>query len=143
MVYVGQEEGKLVALRQMIQTGFKPPVLIFVDSVEKAKELFRELIYDGVNVEVIHSERTQAQRDGAILNFRAGKIWVRFCLDCLLKVENSEKCRYYRVGRAGRAERKGEAVTFFTKEDAPRLKAIAKVIKKSGGEVPDWIIKFY
>ena len=58
---MGQEEGKLIAVRQLIQEGFKPPVLIFVQSIERAKELFHELIYDGINVDVIHSERTKAQ----------------------------------------------------------------------------------
>lgn len=41
--------------------GMRPPVLIFVQSIERAKELFRELVYDGINVDVIHSERTQTQ----------------------------------------------------------------------------------
>ena len=41
--------------------GFQPPMLIFVQSKERAKELFQELIYDGINVDVIHSDRTQAQ----------------------------------------------------------------------------------
>ena len=36
-------------------------MLIFVQSKERAKELFHELIYDGISVDVIHSERTQAQ----------------------------------------------------------------------------------
>ncbi len=54
--------------------GFSPPVLVFVQSRERAKELFHELIYDGLNVEVIHSERTQAQRDNIIKCFRSGKV---------------------------------------------------------------------
>jgi ATP-dependent RNA helicase DDX52/ROK1 len=61
LIYVGSEEGKLIAMRQIIQEGLKPPVLIFVQSIERARELFNELIYDGINVEVIHSERTRAQ----------------------------------------------------------------------------------
>ena len=32
-------------------------MLVFVQSIERAKELFHELIYDGMNVDVIHSER--------------------------------------------------------------------------------------
>ena len=51
-----------------------PPVLIFVQSVDRAKQLFHELIYDGINVDVIHSERTQAQRDNIVKSFRAGKV---------------------------------------------------------------------
>jgi superfamily II DNA/RNA helicase len=36
-------------------------VLVFVQSKERAKELFHELIYDGMNVDVIHADRTQLQ----------------------------------------------------------------------------------
>ena len=41
--------------------GIQPLVLIFVQSKECAKELFHELIYDGINVHVIHADRTQLQ----------------------------------------------------------------------------------
>ena len=47
---------------------------MFVQSKERAKELFHELIYDGLNVEVIHADRTQAQRDNIIKSFRAGRV---------------------------------------------------------------------
>lgn len=36
-------------------------MLIFVQSKDRAKELFNELIYDGLNIDVIHAERTQTQ----------------------------------------------------------------------------------
>ena len=54
--------------------GFTPPLLVFVQSKERAKELFHELIYDGLNVEVIHADRTQAQRDNIIRSFRGGRV---------------------------------------------------------------------
>lgn len=54
--------------------GITPPMLVFVQSIERAKELFHELIYDGINVDVIHAERTQAQRENVIRSFRAGKV---------------------------------------------------------------------
>lgn len=38
-----------------------PPVLIFLQSKERARELFYELLYDGINVDVIHADRTQLQ----------------------------------------------------------------------------------
>jgi len=79
---VGQEEGKLIAVRQLIQEGFKPPVLIFVQSIKRAKELFHELIYDGINVDIIHSERTKAQ---VALYFILMKFYMRCCYSkCVL-----------------------------------------------------------
>jgi len=41
--------------------GFQPPMLVFVQSKERAKELFHELVYDGINIDVIHADRTQQQ----------------------------------------------------------------------------------
>ncbi|CAH0751716.1 unnamed protein product [Diatraea saccharalis] len=61
LVYCGNENGKMVAFRQLVQKGLKPPVLVFVQSKDRAKQLFKELIYDGINVDVIHADRTQAQ----------------------------------------------------------------------------------
>lgn len=58
---MGREEGKLLAVRQIVQEGLKPPMIIFVQSKERAASLFRELVYDGLNVDVIHAERTQTQ----------------------------------------------------------------------------------
>ncbi|RUP50922.1 P-loop containing nucleoside triphosphate hydrolase protein, partial [Jimgerdemannia flammicorona] len=86
LVYVGAEEGKLIAVRQMIQAGkLRPPVLVFVQSIERAKELFHELVYDGINVDVIHSERTKAQRDAVVEGFRAGKIWVLIATELMAR----------------------------------------------------------
>ena len=67
LVFVGREDGKLLAMRQLVQEGLKPPVLIFLQSKERAKELFKELVYDGINVDVIHAERTQQQRELVII----------------------------------------------------------------------------
>ena len=62
LIYCGSEEGKVLAMRQLVAAGLRPPVLVFVQSVDRAKQLFRELVYDGINVDVMHAERTQAQR---------------------------------------------------------------------------------
>jgi len=40
LVYCGNEEGKLVAIRTLLQTSCRPPVLIFVQSKERAQELY-------------------------------------------------------------------------------------------------------
>ena len=45
----------------VVGQGFEPPVLIFVQSKERAKALFNELVYDELRVDVIHADRTQAQ----------------------------------------------------------------------------------
>ena len=74
LIFCGREDGKLLALRQLVREGLKPPVLIFVQSVERAMQLFHELVFDGLNVDVLHAERTQAQRDATVAKFRSGNV---------------------------------------------------------------------
>ncbi|CAJ0626494.1 11976_t:CDS:2 [Entrophospora sp. SA101] len=65
LAYVGQEEGKLVSVCQLIQEGLKPHVWAFVQSIERDKELFHELMYDDMNYDVIYSERTKLKDEQA------------------------------------------------------------------------------
>ncbi|GCC24620.1 hypothetical protein chiPu_0003022 [Chiloscyllium punctatum] len=155
LLFVGTETGKLVAMRDLVNKGFSPPVLVFVQSIERAKELFYELIYEGINVEVIHAERTQQQRDNVVCSFRAGKIWVLICTALLARgidfkgvnlVINYDfpttAVEYiHRIGRTGRAGHRGKSVTFFTEDDKPLLRSIANVIKQAGCPVPDYMMQ--
>ncbi|XP_028035956.1 probable ATP-dependent RNA helicase DDX52 [Bombyx mandarina] len=155
LLYCGNEDGKLVAFRQLVQQGLKPPVLVFVQSKDRAKQLFKELIYDGINVDVIHADRTQAQRDNVVRSFRVGRIWVLISTELMGRgidfrgvnlVINydfppSAISYVHRIGRAGRAGHRGTAVTFFTQDDVVNLRSIASVMKQSGCEVPEYMLK--
>lgn len=135
--------------------GLQPPVLVFVQSKERAKELFHELIYDGINVDVIHADRTQLQRDNIVKGFRAGKIWVLICTELMGRgidfkgvnlvinydFPNSAISYIHRIGRTGRAGRRGKAVTFFTENDAVFLRSIANIMKEAGCPVPDYMLQ--
>ena len=84
LVYTGTENGKLLAFRQLVEGGkLRPPVLVFVQEKERAKELFSELIKEKIHVDVIHSERSQLQRDNTVRAFRAGHIWVLICTELM------------------------------------------------------------
>ena len=58
-------------------------MLVFVQTKERAKELYNELVYDGINVDVIHAERSQLQRDNVVDSFRSGNIWVLICTELM------------------------------------------------------------
>lgn len=85
LVFVGREDGKLLAIRQLVQEGLKPPVLLFVQSIDRAKELFRELVYDGINVDIMHSSRSDYQREEIMRRFRIGEIWILICTDLMAR----------------------------------------------------------
>lgn len=156
LLFITHEDGKLFSLRQMVQQGeVKPPALIFVQSKERAKQLFGELVYDGVFVDAIHADRTKQQRDNTVKAFRTGKIWMLICTDLMARgvdfkgVETvinydfpqSASTYIHRVGRTGRAGRSGSAVTFFTIQDFESLRSIVGVMRQSGCDVEEWMLR--
>lgn len=155
--FVGSESGKLLALRGLVKEGqLQPPVLVFVQSKRRAQELFAELVYDGINVDVIHAERPQAQRDRVVRAFRAGHVWVLICTEVLARgldfqgvglvlnydLPPSVVSYVHRVGRTGRAGHPGRAITFFTEDDVAegRLKSIVHLLREAGHALPDYLL---
>nr|CCA14481.1 DEAD/DEAH box RNA helicase putative [Albugo laibachii Nc14] len=154
LMFVGKEEGKLVAMKQLGHIGLQIPALLFVQNKERVDELYQELLYDGIHVGAIHADRSQMQRDQVLREFRAGKIWVLICTDLICRgldfkavnmvinydFPQSAISYIHRIGRTGRNGRKGFAVTFFTERDMQFVRPIANVIKLSGQQVPAWML---
>lgn len=156
LVYCGNEEGKLIAIRQLVQEGeFKPPIIIFLESITRAKALYHELMYDKMNVDVIHAERTPTQREKIIERFKSGELWCLICTDVLARgidfkgvnlvinydVPRTAQAYVHRIGRTGRGGRSGKAITLYTKLDSIAIKPIINVMKQSGCEVSEWMDK--
>ncbi|XP_078445322.1 P-loop containing nucleoside triphosphate hydrolases superfamily protein [Wolffia australiana] len=154
LLFTGNEKGKLIALRQIFSESLNPPILIFVQSKERAKELYKELEFDNIKADVIHADLNQLQRETAVDNFRAGATWVLISTDvvargmdfkgvnCVINYDFPESAATYihRIGRSGRAGREGEAITLYTEEDVPFLRNVANVMVASGCDVPQWIL---
>ena len=56
---------------------------MFVQTKDRAQELFKELLYDSIHVDVIHSDRSQEQRENTVRAFRSGGIWVLICTELM------------------------------------------------------------
>jgi len=154
LIYSGTEEGKLIALKQLINKGIKPPVLIFVQSKERAQQLFRELVFEDLNVDMISADRTNAQRMLSVEAFKTGKIWFLITTDLLARgmdfkgvnvvinydLPTTSTAYIHRIGRTGRMGRDGLAITYYSEEDIPNLRPIVNVIKQSGQKVPKWLL---
>lgn len=154
LVFCGNEEGKLIAIKQLVLDGeFRPPVIIFLESITRAKALYHEMMYDRLNVDVIHAERTPIQRNKIIERFKSGELWCLITTDILARgvdfkgvnlvinydVPRTAQAYVHRIGRTGRAGRAGKAVTFYTKEDSISIKPIINVMKQSGVELSSWM----
>lgn len=153
LIYVGNGQGKILSLREMIMSGIQVPVLIFVDTKERAKFLANEFSLDNLNISVMHSELHQKERDSIVAKFREGKIWFLICTDLMgrgidfkgVNVVINYDCPktttsyIHRIGRTGRAGREGKAITFIAKEDKKVLPQLVNVLRKSGCDIPKTI----
>ena len=155
LLFVGTERGKVMALQGMLAEGVTPPVLVFVQSKERADQVAQVLHQEGVQAGVIHGDRSAAQREEAITAFRRGESMFLVTTDVLgrgldfkgvnlvvnFDLPQSAVSYVHRVGRTGRAGRQGQAVTFFTEDDIPLLRSIANVMALSGCAVPPWMLQ--
>eukprot|EP00934_Nitzschia_sp_Nitz4_P002677 Nitzschia sp. Nitz4//scaffold20_size174350//65316//67118//NITZ4_002095-RA/size174350-processed-gene-0.97-mRNA-1//-1//CDS//3329541788//2667//frame0 len=156
LLFVGREEGKLLAIRQLKERGeLKPPCIVFVQSQDRAQALFAELLYEGLHVDVIHAGRSRTARDQAVAKFRKGETWLLICTDLVARgvdfravnmvinydLPTSGITYVHRIGRTGRAGRKGKAITLFTEADFEHLRTVANVMKQSGCKVEDWMLQ--
>ena len=155
LVFTGREEGKILAIRQLVQRGqLRPPTIIFMESQDRAQALFGELLYDGIHVDVIHAGRSKSARGNAVAKFRKGETWVLICTDLVSRgvdfravnmvinydLPASGITYVHRIGRTGRAGRKGKAITLFTESDFDNLRTVANVMKQSGCKVEEWML---
>ena len=84
LVYTGTEKGKLLAFRQLLRDGdLAPPVIVFVQTKDRAKELYKELESEKnqLHIDILHAERSQLQRLQTLQQFRAGYVWVLICTE--------------------------------------------------------------
>ncbi|KAK5744242.1 RNA-dependent ATPase rok1 [Elasticomyces elasticus] len=159
LVYAATEQGKLMGLRQLLHPAstpqgsgapLLPPFLIFTQTIERAVAVHSELLYDipaeagGISrIAVLHADLSDTARDSVMTRFRKGEIWVLITTDLLSRgvdfrgvngvvnydIPTSSAAYVHRVGRTGRAGRKGGvAVTLYSKEDIPYLKHVANVV---------------
>mmetsp|Transcript_17318 Transcript_17318/g.22533 ORF Transcript_17318/g.22533 Transcript_17318/m.22533 type:complete len:547 (+) Transcript_17318:94-1734(+) len=154
LIFVGREEGKLLEIRKYIHKGIKPPVLIFLQSQDRARALYKELRYEKMKVDIIHAGKSQSARDESVKKFRKGETWILICTDLVARgvdfkavnlvinydLPSNGVTYVHRIGRTGRAGRTGQSITFFTETDFAHLRTIANVLKISGCDVADWML---
>ncbi|GMR55845.1 hypothetical protein PMAYCL1PPCAC_26040, partial [Pristionchus mayeri] len=156
LVFTGSEQGKIVALRDLLYTRFEPPAIVFVQSKERARQLMSAIsgMATSVPTTLITSEKSAQQREAALEAFRSGRAWVLVCTEIMgrgldlpavnlvvnFDLPASIVSYIHRVGRTGRGGRSGRAITYFTEHDLAMVRPIANVISQAGFEVPPYTL---
>ena len=144
-IYCTNEEGKLIGIRNLIKDGFEPPMLIFVEGIQKSEFLFNSIRYDLPKVSCLHSKMSKSEREDIVKKFRCGDIWVLICTDLMargidfknVKSVLNYDCPYnpinyiHKIGRTGRAGKEGYSFTFVIDQDIEKLKNLSKMLDEA------------
>lgn len=142
--YFVSEEKKGPLLRYLIMKNEIKQVLVFTSSVYKADHVADKLRKNGMDATAIHSKKSQEARTEALSRFKKGTLRVLVTTDLLARgidikflpyvinyeLPRSPKDYIHRIGRTGRAESPGEAISFITEEDKHHFKVIQKKMGK-------------
>ena len=116
------------------------PVLVFVRTKSGAERLARRLASAGLKAAALHADRTQVQRSHAIEGFRSGRYRVLVATDVAARgldidgithvvnyeVPSNRETYVHRVGRTGRADATGTALTLVAPEELRALQALKR-----------------
>jgi len=131
--------------------GKKSLCLIFTSTKVGAEMLTQQLSQSGVRCAALHGDKSQAERDYAMSQFRRGEINVLVATDVAargLDIKNIEYVINYdfpsslgnyvhRIGRTGRAGAKGISYTFISHADARYANNLIQILRSSQQSVPE------
>jgi ATP-dependent RNA helicase RhlE len=137
-------EKKGPLLRHLIKSNEMKQVLVFTSSTYQADVVAEKLNKNGIDAKAIHSKKSQGSRRDSLTKFTNGKLRVLVSTDLLARgidiaflphvinyeLPRSPKDFVHRIGRTGRAENPGEAITFVTEEDTHHFGVIQKKMKR-------------
>lgn len=144
LAYYVSEEKKGPLLRYLIKKNNMKQVLVFTSSTHKADSVTEKLQKNGVDAMAMHSKKSQEARVRALNNFKAGNIRVLVATDLISRgidinflpyvinyeLPRSPKDYVHRIGRTGRAENPGEAISLISPDEQHHFKIIQKKMGK-------------
>ncbi|HZF24665.1 MAG TPA: DEAD/DEAH box helicase [Steroidobacteraceae bacterium] len=144
-VYRVSKEHKRHLLAHLIDDGGWHQVLVFTRTKHGANRLAQQLESSGIRTAAIHGNKSQAARTRALSDFKANKVTALVATEVasrgldikeLPQVVNYElpnvpEDYVHRIGRTARAGATGRAVSLVSPDEAPLLRDIERLLKRS------------
>jgi ATP-dependent RNA helicase RhlE len=142
LVYEVPKHLKTSLLLHLLRDPEMNMVLVFSRMKHSADRLARQLEQKGIRTAALHANRSQNQRLGALKDFKSGAVRVLVATDIAsrgIDVDGiSHVVNYdfpmhpedyvHRIGRTGRAQAVGDAISFVTPEDHDDLRRLERFI---------------
>jgi ATP-dependent RNA helicase RhlE len=144
LAYLVSEEKKGPLLRYLIKHGDLKQVLVFASSTVKADGIVNKLLKNKIHAASVHSKLSQQTRRDTLRQFKAGELRVLVATDllargidieflpCVINYElpRSPKDYVHRIGRTGRAENPGDAISLISPAEMDHFQLIQKKMGK-------------
>jgi ATP-dependent RNA helicase RhlE len=141
-VYPVSDQQKSDLLLALLEAVNYDSAIIFCRTKHRADRIANVLRRSNHAVAVLHSNRTQREREEALRGFRDGKFEALVATDIAARgldiADVSHVINYdvpqhpedyvHRIGRTGRAQATGDAFTLMVAEDGPHMEAIERFI---------------
>ncbi|PID69357.1 MAG: DEAD/DEAH box helicase [Flavobacteriales bacterium] len=142
--YLIAERNRYAALKRIADIHPDIYGIIFCRTRREAKNVAAKLIDDGYNVDALHGDLSQAQRDIAMEKFRSKYLQLLVATDVAArgldvddlthvinyKIPDQIESYTHRSGRTGRAGKEGVSVVLINQKEKRKIKEIEKIIAK-------------
>ncbi|MBW7983705.1 ATP-dependent RNA helicase RhlE [Enterobacillus tribolii] len=146
-VHFVDKKRKRELLSHIIGSGNWQQVLVFTRTKHGANHLAEQLNKDGITAAAIHGNKSQGARTRALADFKSGSIRVLVATDIAARgldidqlphvvnyeLPNVPEDYVHRIGRTGRAEATGEALSLVCVDEHKLLRDIERLLKR---EIP-------
>lgn len=133
-------DDKRFFLERLIKENPESKTLVFVRTKVRAERVAKAMNRLGISAKTIHGDKEQKDRNNVMKSFREGKEKVLIATDVSARGIDIANVEYvvnydlpdipenyvHRIGRTGRGKKKGNAVSFCSKEEKPLLEEIEK-----------------
>ncbi|HET7703443.1 MAG TPA: DEAD/DEAH box helicase [Candidatus Limnocylindrales bacterium] len=145
IVHPVDRERKRDLLSHLIHSGRVEQALVFTRTKHGANRLAEQLGRDGISAAAIHGNKSQGQRVRALDDFKRNRVAILVAtevasrgldIEDLPHVVNYElpmvpEDYVHRIGRTGRAEKTGDAISLVCVDEGPLLRDIEKLLGRS------------
>ncbi len=143
---------KVDLLHEILDHSDDRTAIVFTRTKHGADRLYRQLKTRGHRVGVIHGDRSQGQRERALGDFKRGRVEVLVATDIASRgidvddithvinydVPRTPEDYVHRIGRTGRMNATGDAITLVSPEEDKEARAIEKFL---GRRIPQETVK--
>jgi ATP-dependent RNA helicase RhlE len=142
-LYPVKQHLKSALLIEFLKRNETESVLIFTRTKHRTDRVALQLKRAGFRASCLHGDMAQNKRQAALDGFRSGSIKILVATDIAARgidvlsishvinydMPDSTDAYTHRIGRTGRIDQKGDALTFVTHEDAALIRDIERILK--------------